>query len=174
MKPPLPKPRVRRPPSAWFSRVVSFPVRRARAVRIGAAVLALACVPFLLKVRFEYNPLRLRVQTADSVTAFNDLLATDGQSPWSVTVLAKDRAAADAVAARLGKLDTLDHTMTLSDLVPTDQEAQLAVLADGAPFMAPPPTADRGPPQPTAGEETAQLRDFGAPTHEKAATLVAE
>lgn len=174
MKPPLPKPRVRRPPSAWFSRVVSFPVRRARAVRIGAAVLALACVPFLLKVRFEYNPLRLRVQTADSVTAFNDLLATDGQSPWSVTVLAKDRAAADAVAARLGKLDTVDHTMTLSDLVPTDQEAKLAILEDVALFMAPPPTADRVPRQPTAEEELAELRNFVATTEEMPATLDAK
>jgi uncharacterized membrane protein YdfJ with MMPL/SSD domain len=98
-KPPLPKPRVRRPESAWMSRLVSFPVRRAKLVRYGALGLALLCVPFLMHVRFEYNPLRLRVQTADSVTAFNDLLATEGLSPWSVTLLAKDQAAADWATA---------------------------------------------------------------------------
>jgi hypothetical protein len=171
MKPSQPKPRVRRPASAWMSRLVSFPVRRARAVRIGAIVLALACVPFVLKVRFDYNPLRLRVQTADSVTAFNDLLATDGQSPWSVTVLAKDRAAADAVAARLGELDTVDHTQTLSDFIPADQDAKLAILEDVALFMAPPPTSDRVARAPTPDEELVELQRFLATTEQMPATV---
>src|SRR5262249_5786123 len=57
-KPPLPKPRAPRPPSAWMSRLVSFPVRHASWVRVGALGLAVACVPFLLRVRFDYNPLR--------------------------------------------------------------------------------------------------------------------
>ncbi|MFI5315265.1 MAG: MMPL family transporter [Myxococcota bacterium] len=171
LKPKLPKPRVRRPASAWMSRLVSFPVRRARAVRIGAVVVAVVCVPFLLQVRFEYNPLRLRVQTADSVTAFNDLLSTDGLSPWSVTVLAKDRAAADAVAARLKSLDTVDHTVTLSDLVPTDQEQKLAILEDVALFMAPPPTPDLVPRAPTPDDQIAALRSFVAATQPMPASL---
>ena len=170
-KPPLPKPRVHRSPSAWMSRLVSFPVRRARAVRVGALALAVLCVPFLLQVRFDYNPLRLRVQTADSVTAFNDLLATDGLSPWSVTVLAKDRAAADAAAERLKRLDTVDHTMTLSDLVPADQEQKLAILEEVAMFMAPPPTPDRVPSAPTTDEEIAALRSFVSSTEQMPATL---
>jgi hopanoid biosynthesis associated RND transporter like protein HpnN len=170
-KPPLPKPRVPRPPSAWMSRLVSFPVRRAGWVRMGALGLAIACVPFLLRVRFDYNPLRLRVQTADSVTAFNDLLSTDGLSPWSVTVLAKDRAAADAVAARLRNLDTVDHTITLSDYIPADQEQKLAILEDVALMMAPPPPADGLPHTPTTDEQLASLRSFLAKTDSMPETL---
>ena len=171
LKPPLPKPRPVRPPSAWMSRLVSFPVRNARAVRWGSLGLALVCVPFLMQVRFEYNPLRLRVQTADSVTAFNDLLSTDGLSPWSVTVLAKDRAAADAIAERLKKLDTVDHTMTLSDFIPEDQEQKLAILEDVALMMAPPPPADVVAHTPTPDEEVESLRSFLTKTNEMPATL---
>jgi uncharacterized protein len=163
-KPPLPKPRVVRPPSAWMSRLVSFPVRHAGWVRMGALGLAIACVPFLLRVRFDYNPLRLRVQTADSVTAFNDLLSTDGLSPWSVTVLAKDRAAADAIAERLKKLDTVDHTITLSDYIPADQDQKLAILEDVALMMAPPPPDAAVPRAPTTDEQLAALRAFLAKT----------
>ncbi|HTO68545.1 MAG TPA: MMPL family transporter [Myxococcota bacterium] len=174
LKPPLPKPRAEKPASAWSQRIVTFPMRHARGVRLGALGLAIACVPFVLKVRFEYNPLRLRVQTADSVTAFNDLLSTDGLSPWSVTVLAKDRASADAVADRLKKLDTVDHTMTLSDFIPEDQEQKLAILEDVALMMAPPPAADSVPRAPTPDDEIAALRSFLANTAEMPPTLDAK
>src|SRR5262249_43522788 len=145
LRPPLPKPRAAKGESAWTRRIVSFPARHARAVRIGALVLAVACVPFLLRARFEYNPLRLRVQTADSVTAFNEWPPTDGLSRWSVRVLAKDRAAADAAAERLKQLPTVDHTVTLSDFIPEDQEQKLAILEDVALMMAPPPPSSAAP-----------------------------
>jgi hypothetical protein len=173
-KPALPKPRVRRPDSAWMARLVSFPVRRARAVRIGALCLAVACLPFLLRVRFDYNPLRLRVQTADSVTAFNDLLSTDGMSPWSVTVLAKDRREADAAAERLAKLDAVDHTVTLSDYIPSDQEQKLAILEDVQLFMAPPPPAEHAPTPATPADEVAALQRFLSTTADMPATLDAK
>ncbi|HTO53874.1 MAG TPA: MMPL family transporter [Myxococcota bacterium] len=171
LKPPTPKPRPVRPPSAWMSRLVAFPVHHARFVRWGALVLAVVCVPFLLRVRFDYNPLRLRVQTADSVTAFNDLLSTDGLSPWSVTVLANDRAQADAIADRLKRLDTVDHTVTLSDFIPTEQEEKLAILEDVALMMAPPPPADRIEAPPTTEAEIAALRAFLVKTDQMPATL---
>lgn len=171
LKPPMPRPRARRPESAWMSRLLSFPVRHARLVRASAAGLAVLCVPFLMHVRFEYNPLRLRVQTADSVTAFNDLLATEGLSPWSVTLLAKDQKAADAAAARLADLDLVDHTRTLSDYVPADQEAKLAILEDVALFMAPPPPADRLPHAPTPAEDLDALRGFVRSTAQMPPTL---
>ena len=111
------------------------------------------------------------MQTADSVTAFNDLLATEGLSPWSVSLLAKDSAAADAAAARLASLDAVDHTRTLSDYVPTEQEQKLAILEDVALFMAPPPPAERVPRAPTPSEELDALRGFVATTAEMPAAL---
>jgi len=160
LNPPLPRGHARVFESAAFARLVSFPVRRARAVRIGALVLGLACLPFLLGVRFEYNPLRLRVETSDSVTAFNDLLATDALSPWSAIVLEPDRAAADATARALGGLDSVARTVTLSDYIPTEQPAKLAILEDVAMFMAPPPQSDRESVPPSTAEKIDALRRF--------------
>src|SRR5262249_59961160 len=103
--------------------------------------------------------------------AFNDWLATEGLSPWSVTLLAKDQKAADAAAARLARLDSVDHTRTLSDYVPTDQEQKLAILEDVALFMAPPPPAERVPQAPSAAEELDSLRAFQAATAAMPPTL---
>jgi hypothetical protein len=77
-----------------------------------------------------------------------------------VTVLAKDRADADAIAERLKNLDTVDHTVTLSDYIPADQEQKLAIIEDVALMMAPPPPADRVPHTPTTGEQIEALRSF--------------
>jgi hypothetical protein len=162
LNPPLPHGRARIFESGAFARLVSLPVRRARAIRIGALVLAIACLPFLLGVRFEYNPLNLRVPDSESVTAFNDLLETEDLSPWSAIVLAPDRAAADATARALGGLDTVDHTVTLSDYIPSDQPAKLAILEDVALFMAPPPQSDGTGAPPSTEEKIDALRRFVA------------
>jgi predicted RND superfamily exporter protein len=72
---------------------------------------------------------------------------------------------------RLNKLDSVDHTMTLSDFIPTDQEAKLAILEDVALFMAPPPPLDRVPRKPTTDEELAELGKFVATTEQMPASL---
>jgi hopanoid biosynthesis associated RND transporter like protein HpnN len=162
LDPPLPSGHPRIFDSAAFARLVSFPVRRARAVRIGALALGAACAPFALGVRFDYNPLNLRVPDSDSVTAFNDLLDTEGASPWSAIVLAPDSAAAEATARELEALDVVDHTVTLSDYIPEDQEAKLAILEDTALLMAPPPASDAGKAPASDEDEIAALSSFVA------------
>jgi len=167
LNPPLPSGRAHIFESDWFARLVSLPVRRARAVRFGALALGVVCLPFLLGVRFDYNPLNLRVPDSDSVTAFNDLLDTEGMSPWSAIVLAPDGAAADATARELGGLDVVAHTVTLSDYIPKDQPAKLAILEDAALFMAPPPASDAAGAPASDSDEIEALERF-----EKAASAV--
>ncbi len=159
LDPPLPKGHSRVFESAWFANLVSLPVRRAREVRLGALALGVACIPFVLGVRFDYNPLNLRVPDSDSVTAFNDLLDTEGASPWSAIVLAPDGASAEATARELEALDVVDYTVTLSDYIPEDQAAKLAILEDAALFMAPPP-AEAGRPPASEAEQIAALQSF--------------
>ena len=165
MNPPLPEGRARVFESDWFARLVSLPVRRARAIRLGALALGVGCLPFLFGVRFDYNPLNMRVPDSDSVTAFNDLLDTKGMSPWSAIVLAPDRESADAAARELASLEVIEHTVTLSDYVPKDQPAKLAILEDTALFMAPPPRSDTGEtPTSDAGDVEALQRFVAAPS----------
>jgi hopanoid biosynthesis associated RND transporter like protein HpnN len=158
---PLPAPAARRV-HPWFARLGELPSRHARAIRIGAVGLAVLCLPLLGGVHFEYNPLRLRVPTADSVLAFDDLMATDGLSPWSVIVLAGDAEEASEISTRLAGLDTVERSVTFADYVPRDQAAKLAILEDVALLMAPPPARGEESIPPTDDEEIDALRRFAS------------
>jgi len=162
LNPGLPRGHARVFESEWFARLVGLPLRRAREIRLGALALGIACLPFLLGVRFDYNPLNLRVPDSDSVTAFNDLLDTEGMSPWSAIVLAPDRRAADDTAHTLAGLDVVAHTVTLSDYIPADQPAKLAILEDAALFMAPPSPSDASRAPASAPDELEALQRFVA------------
>ncbi len=160
LEPGLPRARARLHDRPFFARLIDLPVRRARAIRIGAVLVALVCLPSLGSVHFSYNPLRLRVQTSDSVAAFDDLMATEGMSPWSVTVLARDPTEARAIADELAALDLVAETVTLANYVPSDQPEKLAILEDVALLMAPPPSGSEELRPPSDDDDISALRRF--------------
>ena len=140
--------------------LVSLPVRHAGAVCALTAVLAFAAALLLPRWHFDPSPLRLRDPGTESVQTFNDLLADGKAFPWNLEVLAADRAAADAVAARLAALDAVDYTVTLSDLVPADQEEKLAILGDAALLLGPALTPRAQRARPMLAEQLAALAEL--------------
>jgi len=119
---------------------------------------SLAAVPLL---RFDADVVRLRNPETESVQAFEHLLAEAGRrSPWKAAVMALDEAAADALAARLRALPEVEHAITVSDLVPDDQDRKLAILADAALLVAPVPLPKGAPPDPTTQQQLAALREL--------------
>ncbi|UCE84729.1 MAG: MMPL family transporter [Deltaproteobacteria bacterium] len=115
----------------------AVPARRARLVGLGALLLGIGAIALLPRVSFDYNPLTLRVQDSESVTAYYDLLEHGGESPWQMSVLAPDLRVADAVAARLRGLEAVERAVTLSDYVPDRQAEKLEILSDIALFLGP-------------------------------------
>ncbi len=142
------------------SSLMDFPARFPRSIVSGAAILAIAAGSFIPQVRFENNPLRIRDPQADSVTAFNDLLADGRASPWSVNVLVPDLETAQTVSERLENLDAVGRTVSLRDLVPKDQAEKLGILEDIALFM--PPLSDSPLPAPSYAEQRSALDEFDA------------
>ena len=67
----------------------------------GAGAVALAAAPLALDARFDFNPLNLHDQSAESVVTLRDLLNSGEHPPWSVDVLAAGVGEAEALAARL-------------------------------------------------------------------------
>ena len=53
----------------------------------------------LPSAHFDQNPLRVRDPSAESVQAFEELLAESRNSPWSLNALRPDLASAEALAA---------------------------------------------------------------------------
>jgi hopanoid biosynthesis associated RND transporter like protein HpnN len=116
---------------------------------IGASALAL-----LPRAYFDSNPLRVRDPHTESVQAFADLLAGARTSPWTLSVLAPDLDAADAVARRLSELPVVDRVVSPRDVVPGDQEEKLEIIGEIALFMGPPPVDG---PAPSALETLASI-----------------
>ena len=142
--------------------LLGLPMRRRNAVRVVAAVLAAGSVALVPLARFDFNPLNLHDQTAESVTTLRDLLRESERSPWSLNVLVDGIAAAEDLAARLERLDEVDSTLTISDYVPDEQDEKLALIEEMALFMGPPPMADRALPPPGDAERRAALDSFAA------------
>lgn len=155
--------RAPRAPGRVGSALLSVPVRHGRAVCTAAVLIGLASLALIPKVRFDSNPLHLRVQSSEAVQTFNDLLEREKGRPWAVNVLAEDRSSADALAARLRALPAVERTVTLSDYVPEQQERKLSILQDIALFLGPiGALVEESGPRPGFEQQVASLRRFEA------------
>jgi hopanoid biosynthesis associated RND transporter like protein HpnN len=121
-----------------------------RKLVIGASVaLVLAGLPFLLKIEFDANPMHLRSEKTEGVATFLDLTRTPGQTPNTISVLSP---ATDVkpLVEKLGTLPEVERVVSLSDFVPSDQEAKLHLIRKTAEeFVA---LTDPAPPAPAPSD----------------------
>ncbi|MBW2494299.1 MAG: MMPL family transporter, partial [Deltaproteobacteria bacterium] len=107
-------------------------------VRRIAAAAGIGALLLLPQVRFDQNVVNMRDPGTESVQAFNDLLSQSGMaSPWFLNVLAADLESAKQLADRLKELDSVAHTLTLADYVPSEQDEKREILADIGYFFPP-------------------------------------
>ena len=99
------------------------------------------CLALLPKARFDENVINMRDPGTESVQAFNDLLSQAGMaSPWFINAVAPDLESAQRLADQLDGFESVAHTVTLADYVPTEQDEKREILADIGYFF-PPATA---------------------------------
>ena len=118
-----------------FLKIIAWPYKRARFLRILAVVLTVACMFLVPKVRFDSNPINLRDPDAESITAFKKLLEDPNGSPWSLESLAQDEKEAKEKKARFSKLQLVRHAIDLSSFVPDNQEEKLEIIYDIQMFL---------------------------------------
>src|SRR5262249_61242579 len=99
---------------------------------LAATILGL---PLLAGLRFDFNPLNLRAQDAESVVTLLDLMKVPDTSPSTIDVLKSDLAEASATAEKLRHLPEVDRVLTLQSFVPDDQDAKLALIEDASFFL---------------------------------------
>ena len=138
----------------------TFPVRHPLVISLTALLLAGTALLLLPRARFDHNPLLVRDPSAESVQAFEELLAEAHTSPWSLDAVRPDLESAEALAAELEALPSVESAYTISHFVPKNQEEKLAIIEEVAVFLAPPPAEDGQLPTPTLAEVTSALRDF--------------
>ncbi|MCH8891136.1 MAG: MMPL family transporter, partial [Myxococcales bacterium] len=132
-------------------------------VRRSAAVAAIGAIALLPDARFDENVINMRDPGTESVQAFNDLLSQSGMaSPWFVNVVARDLESAQRLADQLEGFESVAHTVTLADYVPSEQDEKREILVDIGYFF-PPPTAYPETPKPEPVEkQISALRELHA------------
>ena len=126
------------------------------ALALGLALLGVAALPHL---ELETNVLAIRDPNTESVRAFEDLLDSDLTTPWYLDMLAPDLAQADALAAQVASLPTVERAISLTDYVPDDQHEKLAILEDVA-LMLDLPESARAPLAPDFDAQLRALRNL--------------
>jgi uncharacterized protein len=99
---------------------------------LAATILGL---PLLAGLRFDFNPLNLRAQDAESVVTLLDLMKVPDTSPNTIDVLKSDLAQASTTAEELRQLPEVGRVLTLQSFVPEDQDAKLALIEDASFFL---------------------------------------
>jgi len=108
----------------------SFPFKYAKPIRYCSILLAIAATFSLNYVYLDSNPVNLRDQNSESVLAFKDLLQSKYRSPFVLIGLADSLEKADALAAQVKQLPSVNKVITLNSFVAQDQEEKLEIIED--------------------------------------------
>jgi uncharacterized protein len=114
-------------------------------------------LPLLAGLRFDFNPLNLRAQDAESVVTLLDLMKVPDTSPNTIDVLKNDLAQASATAEKLRQLPEVGRVLTLQSFVPEEQDAKLALVEDASFFLQNTLSPDHVDAEPTAADTRAAI-----------------
>ena len=94
----------------------------------GTLLLALAGLPLLYFMKFDFNPINLRSPHVESIATFLDLRRDPITGANAISVLAPDLASTRPIVERLEKVPEVSQVRTLDFFVPADQVKKLAAL----------------------------------------------
>jgi hopanoid biosynthesis associated RND transporter like protein HpnN len=94
----------------------------------GTFLVVLAGMPLLWQLHFDFNPVDLQSPDSPSVVTYRQLQNNPESSATDAEVLAPSLEQADAIAKRLASLPEVSRTLTLSNLIPTEQRPKIAAL----------------------------------------------
>ena len=94
----------------------------------GTGLVAIAGLPLLFYLAFDFNPINLRSPKVESVATFLDLRNDPTLGVNSISVVLPNINDIDKVADQLRKIPEVDHVNSVKDLVPADQDRKLALI----------------------------------------------
>ena len=104
---------------------------------VATLAVALAGLPLLYFMKFDFNPMHLRSAQAESIATFLDLRKDPNTGASAINVMTRSEADAAKIAARLEKLPEVLRVMWLDSFVPEDQPAKLKLIAEAAKVLNP-------------------------------------
>ena len=99
---------------------------------VGTLAVALAGVPLLYFMKFDFNPMNLRNPKAESIATYLDLRKDPNTGASAINVLTHSDADAKKIEAKLEKLPEVLRVQWLDSFVPEDQQPKLKLIEKAA------------------------------------------
>jgi hopanoid biosynthesis associated RND transporter like protein HpnN len=104
---------------------------------VGTLLVAVAGMPLLYFMKFDFNPMNLRNPKAESIATFLDLRKDPNTGANAIDVMTNSETDAKAIEAKLEKLPEVLRVMSLESFVPQDQAPKLKLIAQAAKVLGP-------------------------------------
>jgi hopanoid biosynthesis associated RND transporter like protein HpnN len=143
---------------AFLAPVDRFLEEHRIAIIVGTLLVAIAGMPALYFLKFDFNPIHLRNAKVESIATYLDLRKDPNTGASAVNVMGKSEADARNIEARLTKVPEVLRTRSLDSFVPSDQPAKLKLIAQGAKVLTPALNPDQIDAPPTDQENIEALK----------------
>ena len=143
---------------AFLAPVDHFLEKHRVIIVVGTLLIAVAGLPLLYFMKFDFNPMNLRNPNAESIATFLDLRKDPNTGANAIDVLTHSEADAKKIASRLEKLPEVLRVQSLDSFVPEDQPAKLKLIGQGAKVLNPALNPDSIDAPPTDQENVESLR----------------
>ena len=122
---------------AFLAPVDHFLERHRIPIVVGTLLVAVAGMPLLYFMKFDFNPMNLRTPKAESIATFLDRRKDPNTGAHAINVLTNSEADARKIEERLQKLPEVLTVRSLDTFVPPDQPAKLKLIAQAAKVLGP-------------------------------------
>jgi len=122
---------------AFLAPVDHFLEKHRVIIIVGTLLVAVAGLPLLYFMKFDFNPINLRNKNAESISTFLDLRKDPNTGANAINVMTNSEADAKKIEAKLEKLPEVLRVMSLDSFVPQDQPAKLKLIAQAAKVVGP-------------------------------------
>jgi hopanoid biosynthesis associated RND transporter like protein HpnN len=122
---------------AFLAPVDHFLEKHRVIIIVGTLLIAVAGLPLLYFLRFDFNPINLRSPKVESIATFLDLRNDPNTGTNAINVMTNSEAEAKKIEVRLEKVPEVLSVRSLDSFVPEDQPAKLKLIAQGARILNP-------------------------------------
>jgi uncharacterized protein len=122
-------------PNAFANIIISIPYKYSKQILFLTAIIVIGLLFQIHKISFDVNTLNLQDPENESVKTYRDLLQDSDPSPWSATLLKKDKSEAINAIKKIERLDLVDEVIWFEDMLPDEQEDKLFIIDEMNLFM---------------------------------------
>jgi len=143
---------------AFLAPVDHFLEKHRVIIIVGTILVAVAGLPLLYFMKFDFNPINLRNKNAESIATFLDLRKDPNTGANAINVMTNSEADAKKIEAKLEKVPEVLRVMSLDSFVPEDQPAKLKLIAQAAKMLGPALNPDQVDAAPSDEENVEALK----------------